>query len=112
MKTVIRLQNVSRRFGGQVALDRVSFEVPAGTVFALLGENGAGKSTCIRIMLGLTEADSGQVQVLDLDSARESLKIRSRVGYVPERPTLYEWMTVWEIGWFTSGFYPEGYLAR
>jgi ABC-2 type transport system ATP-binding protein len=87
-------------------------EVPAGVVFALLGENGAGKTTSIRIMLGLAEADSGQAEVLGLDSAKQGLEIRQRVGYVPERPTLYEWMTVEEIGWFTAGFYGGGFLPE
>ena len=75
---------------------------PAGTVFALLGENGAGKTTAIRIMLGLAEANSGRAEVLALNSATHGLEIRQRVGYVAERPTLYEWMTVAEIGWFTA----------
>lgn len=63
-------------------------------------------------MLGLTEADSGRVQVLGLDSRRDGLAVRRRVGYMPERPTLYEWMTAEEIGWFTAGFYAEGFEHR
>ena len=81
-------------------------------VFALLGENGAGKTTAIRIMLGLAEPTSGQAEVLGHRSAADGLKIRQRVGYVPERPTLYEWMTVEEIGWFTAGFYGPGFLPE
>ena len=86
--------------------------MPPGVVFALLGENGAGKTTAIRIMLGLAEANSGQAEVLGLSSATQGLQIRQRVGYVPERPTLYEWMTVEEIGWFTAGFYGAGFLPE
>jgi ABC-2 type transport system ATP-binding protein len=112
MSAVIRLQGVTKRYGSQVALDHVSFDVPPGVVFALLGENGAGKSTCIRVLLGLADPDAGQAIVLGLDSQRHSLEIRSRVGYVAERPTLYEWMTVAEIGWFTAGFYPPDFLIR
>jgi ABC-2 type transport system ATP-binding protein len=74
-----------------------------------LGENGAGKTTAIRLMLGLTEPSAGEVRVLGLDSGREGFEIRRRVGYLPERPTLYEWMTAAEIGWFTAGFYPDGF---
>jgi ABC-2 type transport system ATP-binding protein len=95
-----------------VALDRFSLEVPAGSVFALLGENGAGKTTAIRILLGLAEADSGQSEVLGLDSSAQGLEIRRRVGYVPERLTLYEWMSVEEIGWFTAGFFGERFLPE
>jgi ABC-2 type transport system ATP-binding protein len=112
MQPVIRLENVSKRFGSQMALDDVSFEVPEGKVFALLGENGAGKTTAIRIMLGLAEPNSGKVEVLGLRSASQGLEIRRRVGYVPEQPTLYEWMTVAEIGWFAAGFYGDGFLSR
>ena len=81
-------------------------------MFALLGENGAGKTTAIRIMLGLIEAGSGRAEVLGLSSATRGQEIRRRVGYVPESPTLYEWMTVAEIGWFTAGFYGDGFLPR
>ena len=64
MTPVIRFQEVSKRFGATVALDRFSLEVPGGSVFALLGENGAGKTTAIRILLGLAEPDSGRSDVL------------------------------------------------
>ena len=90
MEPVIRLSDVTIQFGSQKALDRVSLEVPSGQVFALLGENGAGKTTAIRILLGLVNADAGEARVLGFDSARDGLEIRRRVGYVPERPTLYE----------------------
>jgi ABC-2 type transport system ATP-binding protein len=112
MEPVIRLHKVTKRFGANTALNEVSLEVPRGVVFAMLGENGAGKTTAIRIMLGLIEAGSGRADVLGLSSARQGLEIRRRVGYVPESPTLYEWMTVAEIGWFTAGFYGNGFLPR
>ncbi len=112
MDPVIRLQNVTKRYGTQVALDHVSLEVPSGVVCALLGENGAGKTTAIRILLGLAHCDEGSAHVLGIDSAREGQRVRSQVGYVPERPTLYEWMTVSEIGWFTAGFYGSGFQER
>jgi ABC-2 type transport system ATP-binding protein len=112
MPPVIRLDQLTKRFGSETALDAVSLEVPPGVVFALLGENGAGKTTAIRILLGLAEANSGQAEVLGRSSATQGLAIRQRVGYVPERPTLYEWMTVEEIGWFTAGFYGPGFLPE
>jgi len=112
MEPVIRLHQVTKRFGANTALSGVSLEVPPGVVFALLGENGAGKTTAIRIMLGLLEPNSGRAEVLGLSSATQGLEIRRRVGYVPEQPTLYEWMTVAEIGWFTAGFYGDGFLPK
>jgi ABC-2 type transport system ATP-binding protein len=112
MDSVVQLNRVSKRFGEEAALTDVSLDVPPGVVFALLGENGAGKTTAIRILLGLEEATAGQARVLGLDSRLHGLEIRRRVGYVPERPTLYEWMTVAEIGWFAAGFYDAAYLLR
>jgi ABC-2 type transport system ATP-binding protein len=112
MPPVIRLEKVTKRFGAELALNEVSFDVPPGVVFALLGENGAGKTTAIRIMLGLAQTTSGRAEVLGLDSERQGIQIRQRIGYVAERPTLYDWMTVEEIGWFTAGFYSAGFLPE
>jgi ABC-2 type transport system ATP-binding protein len=112
MTPVVRLDKITKRYRRQLALDEVSLEVPSGVVVALLGENGAGKTTALRILLGLIRADSGEAQVLNLDSRRQGDEIRRRVGYVPERPTLYEWMTIVELGWFAAGFYPSGYLVK
>lgn len=109
MESVIRLRDVTRRFGREVAFQNVSLEVPPGVVFGLLGENGAGKTTAIRILLGLLRPNSGKAEVLGFDSERDGLEIRRRVA---ERPTLYEWMTVAEIGWFTEGFYGGDFLAN
>lgn len=109
MTAAIEIERVTKRFGRHVAVDDVSLSVPPGCVFALLGENGAGKTTLVRMLLGLTAPDSGMLSVLGFASSRRGEEIRQRVGYVPERPTLYEWMTASEIGWFTAGFYPEGF---
>jgi len=63
----------------------------------------------VRMLLGLMPPDEGRLSVFGLPSDKNGDTIRQRVGYVPERPTLYEWMTAREIGWFTAGFYPEGF---
>ena len=86
MTAVIRLDKLTKCFGAETALREVSLEVPPGVVFALLGENGAGKTTAIRIMLGLAEPDSGHAEVLGRPSATQGLAIRQRVGYVAEPP--------------------------
>ena len=108
----IDIYHVSKKFGKHAALDDVTYQVPKGSVFALLGENGAGKTTTIRILLGLCEPDTGTRSVLGLDSKKHDLTIRQSVGYVPEQPVLYDWMTVDEIGRFAASFYPDGYLER
>jgi ABC-2 type transport system ATP-binding protein len=109
MTTAFSLSHVSKQFKRQVALDDVSLASEPGVVVALLGENGAGKSTALRILLGLLEPDAGEASVLGLDSRRQGLEIRRRVGYVPDQPALYDWMTVEEAGWFVAGFYPLGF---
>lgn len=108
----ISFQNVSRSFGRQVALQDVTYDVEPGTVFALLGENGAGKTTSIKSMLGACETDRGTVRVLGMDPIRQSLAIRRQIGYVPEQPSLYEWMTVDEVAWFAAGFYPPHFVGE
>jgi len=92
--------------------------VPEGSVFGLLGENGAGKTTTLLTLLGLLVPDRGRVEVLGLDPVTRGLEVRRQVGYVPEVPALYDWMTVREIGWFAAGFHPDAagetapFLAR
>ncbi|WP_435017435.1 ABC transporter ATP-binding protein [Tundrisphaera sp. TA3] len=116
--SAIRIDGLTVRYRGRAAVDGLGFEVPVGSVFGLLGENGAGKSTTIKTLLGLIRPDAGKVEVLGLDPSRKGEEVRRLVGYVPEMPTLYDWMTVAEIGWFASGFRPgapggaEGSQAR
>jgi ABC-2 type transport system ATP-binding protein len=112
MQAAIELYKVSKIYPGKKALDRLSLSVPAGAIFALLGDNGAGKSTTIRILNGLTPPDTGWARVLGHDAWADAARLRQRVGYVPERPKFYDWMTVSQVGWFTSGFQRSGYLDR
>ncbi len=109
MSHAFSLSHVSKAFRGRIALDNVTLSSDSGVVVALLGENGAGKTTALKILLGLIEADQGEATVLGLNSATHGLEIRNRVGYVPDQPALYDWMTVAETGWFVAGFYPNGY---
>jgi ABC-2 type transport system ATP-binding protein len=112
MQAAIEMYKVSKSYPRTRAVDRLSLTVPRGAVFALLGDNGAGKSTTIRILNGLTPPDEGLARVLGHDAWEDAWQLRQRVGYVPERPKFYDWMTVSEIGWFTSGFQRRGYLDR
>ena len=111
MNPVFELKRVTKKFGSQTALEDVSLQGEPGTVIALLGENGAGKTTAIRILLGLLEPDVGVGRVFGLESWLHGEEIRRRVGYVPDKPALYEWMTVDEIGWFCAGFYDGNFVA-
>jgi ABC-2 type transport system ATP-binding protein len=103
----IRIDRLTRTFGAHVAVSDLSLDVPVGAVYGLLGENGAGKTTTIQILLGLLAPSGGRTEVLGLDPARLGNEVRRQVGYVPEVPALYDWMTVAEIGWFAAGFHPS-----
>jgi ABC-2 type transport system ATP-binding protein len=109
---VIDIQDLSKSFGGRAAVDRLRLQVPRGAIFALLGDNGAGKTTTIRMLMGLLAPDSGRAFILGQDSWAQAVELRHRIGYVPERPRFYDWMTISELGWFTAGFYRPGYLPR
>ncbi|MCA9129059.1 MAG: ABC transporter ATP-binding protein [Planctomycetales bacterium] len=108
----IEIKGVSKRFGKRSVLHDVSLNVPTGVVFALLGENGAGKSTLIRGLLGYHRFNGGSISVCGYDPVRQPLEVRRRVGYVSDAPSMYEWMTISQVGWYASGFYPDGFLSR
>lgn len=110
---VIRVEGLVKRYKGRPAVDGISLDVPPGSIYGLLGENGAGKTTTIQALLGMIAPDEGRVRTLGLDPVPDGLQVRRRVGYVPEQPVLYDWMTVAEIGWFAAGFHPGvEYLTR
>jgi ABC-2 type transport system ATP-binding protein len=112
MDAVIVTQGLTRYFGGRKVVDRLDLSVPRGAIYALLGDNGAGKSTTIRMLTGLLKADMGRATILGQDCWRSATLLRHRVGYVPEKPRFYDWMTVAEIGAFAAGFHHPGYRER
>jgi ABC-2 type transport system ATP-binding protein len=127
----IQAQDLTRRFGEFVAVDRVTFHVLPGEIAGYLGPNGCGKTTTIRMLLGLLLPSDGQANVLGFDIARQSEQIRLRCGYMSQKFALYDDLTVWENLRFYAGVYGindkanlqktlahvgltghEGYLAR
>ena len=112
MGPVIEIDGLTKWFGNKQAVGGVTLDVPQGAIYALLGENGAGKTTTMRMLTGLLRPDAGRAWILGMDPWREAVRLRLRLGYVPERPKFYDWMTVSEVGWFTSGFHAKGFLAR
>jgi ABC-2 type transport system ATP-binding protein len=100
------------RYRGKTALEGLDLHVPKGAVFAFLGDNGAGKTTTMKILTGLARPDSGRASILGLDCWSRATELRHRLGYMPERPRFYDWMSVGEIGWFTASFHRPGFLAR
>lgn len=90
--SAIRIELLTKSFGNIRALDGLSLEVEAGTVFGFLGPNGAGKTTTLRILTGLAYADGGNAWVDGLEVGKSG-EIPARIGYLPEEPAFYPWMT-------------------
>jgi ABC-2 type transport system ATP-binding protein len=102
---VIVTEGLTRRFGDFVAVDHVSFQVNAGEVVGYLGPNGSGKTTTIRMLLGLLEPSDGRATVLGYDAFRQSEEVRTQAGYMSQKFALYDDLTVWENLEFYGGVY-------
>jgi ABC-2 type transport system ATP-binding protein len=105
METVIKVENLTRRFGEFVAVDHINFEVHAGEVVGYLGPNGSGKTTTIRMLLGLLKPNDGQATVLGYDVATQSEEVRARVGYMSQKFAIYDDLTTLENLTFYGGVY-------
>jgi ABC-2 type transport system ATP-binding protein len=101
----IAVDQLTRRFGTFVAVDHVSFNVRAGEIFGFLGANGAGKSTTIRMLCGLLKPTSGNAHVGGVDVAASPEAVKRRIGYMSQRFSLYERLTVFENVRFYAGIY-------
>ena len=104
-EAAIELVGVRKRFGRHEVLEGVDLKVEAGKTYAFLGRNGTGKTTTIRMLMGLLKPDEGKVRVLGLDPATDALEIRRRVGYLAEDQQMWGWMKVREILRFVSAFH-------
>ncbi len=102
---IVMVDNLTRRFGDFVAVDHVSFEINQGEVVGYLGPNGSGKTTTIRMLLGLLQPSEGQALVLGYDAFRETEQVRARAGYMSQKFALYDDLTVWENLSFYGGVY-------
>ena len=108
MKTnepVITVKNMVKKFGNFVANDNLSFEVYKGEIFGFLGANGAGKTTAIRILCGLSTPTSGKMTVAGYDVFKQTEKIKQNIGYMSQKFSLYEDLTVYENIRFYGGVY-------
>jgi ABC-2 type transport system ATP-binding protein len=103
--TAITVSELTRRFGAFTAVDRLSFDVRAGEVFGFLGANGAGKSTTIRMLCGLLKPTSGTATVGGVDVGRDPEGVKRRIGYMSQRFSLYEQLTVDQNIRFFGGLY-------
>lgn len=104
---VIETRGLTKYFGDKAAVYELDLEVPRGCVFAFLGRNGSGKSTTIRMLMGMLPPTRGGGTVLGCDIRALTPAIRSRIGYLTEEHQLYRWMSVTEAGRFQAQFYPQ-----
>jgi ABC-2 type transport system ATP-binding protein len=102
----IETRDLVKRYGSIAAVDGLSLSVPRGAVYALVGRNGSGKTTTIRMLLDLSLPDAGTARVLGMDCHAERVKVLERVGYVSDRPMLDGW-TGEQLVRFNRGFYPR-----
>jgi ABC-2 type transport system ATP-binding protein len=109
---VIVVENLTRRFGDFVAVDHINFEVQAGEVVGYLGPNGSGKTTTIRMLLGLLKPSDGKATVLGYDVFKQSEEIRTRVGYMSQKFAIYDDLTTLENLTFYGGVYGINDKAR
>jgi len=105
MSEVIAVTNLTKKFGDFLAVDHISFSINAGEVVGYLGPNGSGKTTTIRMLLGLLTPTDGQARVLGFDSALQSEQVRQNSGYMSQKFALYQELTVSENLAFYAGVY-------
>ena len=105
--TVLEARGLKRTYGSVRAVDGVDLNVRAGEIYGFLGINGAGKSTTIRILMGIIAAEAGTIQLLGKASRRTMVQQKQQIGYVSQEQHFYPWMTCQTIGRFVGSFYPN-----
>lgn len=105
MSAALELVGLTKEFRGKRALDAVDLSVADGSIFGFLGPNGAGKTTALRIVTGLARPTSGTVRVLGQDVATAGNAVRAQLGFLPDVPAFYEWMTAPELMRFVGGLF-------
>jgi ABC-2 type transport system ATP-binding protein len=101
------LKDLTKRYGKFTAVDGISLDVPRGELFGLLGPNGAGKTTTMRMIAGILRPTSGSVHIGDVDLLRHPLEAKSRIGFIPDRPFVYDKLTGGEFLRFAAALYGQ-----
>jgi ABC-2 type transport system ATP-binding protein len=104
----IKLSGVRKEYGDILAVERLDLEVGQGEILGLLGPNGSGKSTMIKMMMGLVKPTEGEVNILGIDARKDPIDIKKMIGYVPESPRIYEFLTALEFLDLTGDLYGMG----
>lgn len=102
---MIELKALTKKFGHFAAVDHLDLHVSGGEVFGFIGPNGAGKTTTIKMMGGLLRPTSGTVRIAGIDMRQHPQQAKSKIGFIPDRPYLYEKLTGWEFLRFTADLY-------
>jgi ABC-type multidrug transport system ATPase subunit len=108
----ITTDELKKHYSQLRAVDGLNLRVPSGSVYGFLGRNGAGKTSTIKLLLGLMRPTAGAMRVLGLDPQRDRVAILERTGYASESKKLYDWMTAAELLRFTRSFYPAWSMGR
>ena len=101
----VELRNVTKRYNEIVAVNNLNLTINRGEIFGILGPNGSGKSTTLKMLLGLVQPDEGEVTVLGVDARKDPVAVKKLVGYAPESPRLYEFLTGIEFLDFIGDIY-------
>lgn len=108
----ITINNINKKYGNQQALSNISFSLKKGEIVGFLGPNGAGKSTLIKIICCYLSQDNGQVEVCNIDTQKQDLLVKSKIGYLPEQNPLYLDMYIQEYLYFIGGIYKVKKLKK
>jgi ABC-2 type transport system ATP-binding protein len=104
---MIKITNLIKRYGSFTAVNGIDLEVPRGELFGFLGPNGAGKTTTLRIIAGILRATSGTVEIGGVNIAADPIAAKSKLGFIPDRPFIYEKLTGAEFLRFVAGLYDQ-----
>ncbi len=106
-KSIVQLNDVHKQYGSLEVLKGLNLSAYAGEVYGFLGRNGAGKSTAMKLIMGISKMDRGQIHLFGQDIRNNIVKSRQRIGYVAQEQHFYPWMTPKNLGRFVDGFYPK-----
>jgi ABC-2 type transport system ATP-binding protein len=104
----VRAEGLTKRFGSEVAVNNMTFDVPKGSIFGLIGPSGSGKTTAVRLMTGIYEPSEGHVNVLGRLPRQFNSTVRRKLGYMPQQFVLYPELSVWENMHFAAALYGMG----
>src|ERR687895_1362820 len=104
---MIELRGLTKRYGTFTAVNAIDLTVPRGELFGFLGPNGAGKTTTLRMIAGILEPTAGSVRIAGIDLAREPIAAKAKLGFIPDRPFIYEKLSGIEFLRFVAGLYDQ-----